>query len=114
MAKQFTGESADNLNKENFWNFVADLYPAAMQQFSEWIDRYKEEVHWDTLFCNEGRGVPIKFHLLPFDMQNGILARFDLECYHGRLGVLRIIQNEPTRFRELFADLQDRISEKKK
>lgn len=79
----------ENLTKENFWNEIEKKYPDAMNLFHKWIDRYKEEVDWEIIFnigtCNyadDGKH-DIKFHQIPFEMQNGILARFDIECNIG-------------------------------
>ena len=99
--------SYTSLTKENFWNELREMYPEAVDHFCKWIDRYKEEVGWDGLF-----GEIFKFHNLPFDMQNGIIARFDLECYNGRLKTAEIIGVEPLRIRDLFKDLQNAIIKK--
>jgi hypothetical protein len=70
----------ENLSKENFWNELSEKYPQAVELFNNWIDKYQKEVGWGDLFPNG-----VKFHDLPFEMQNGILARFDIECFHGVL-----------------------------
>jgi hypothetical protein len=95
------------LTKDNFWNEVRDMYPEAVNHFCKWIDRYKEEVGWRDLFA-EG----IKFHDIPFDMQNGIIARFDLECFNGKKGADAVRDNEPARMRDLFRDLQQAIDKR--
>lgn len=115
-----------NLNKENFWKNVELAFPDAFKVFSEWIDKYKEEVGWHELFATTGRlsvysqpakyPKEIKFHDLPFEFQNGILARFDIECHHGIVSgngkktYEQICQNEPRRISHLFADLQNQIN----
>lgn len=105
-----------NLNKENFWNNTEKAFPDAFKMFSEWIDKYKEEVGGFGFDSNEE---PIKFHDLPFEFQNGILARFDIECHHGivsgngKKNYEQICQNEPRRISHLFADLQNQINLKK-
>lgn len=67
-----------NLSKENFWNILKGMYPDAMDHFCDWIDKYKEEVDWETLFNNNKRwGTGIKFHDLPVEMQIGILGRYE-------------------------------------
>lgn len=92
------------LTKENFWNSLRDIYPEAVDHFCKWVDKYKEEVGWGALF------VPgIKFHDLPYDMQNGIIARFDLECFNGKATTVAIQENEPVRIQGLFQDLQRAI-----
>lgn len=68
----------DKLSKENYWNEMQAKYPEAVQIFCDWIDKYKEKVGWASLF-QDG----IKFHDLPFEFQNGIIARFDIECFYG-------------------------------
>lgn len=93
-----------SLTKENFWNEIKERYPEAVDHFCTWIDGYKKEVGWNDLF-----GEIFKFHNLPFDMQNGIISRFDLECYNGKLKAAEILAAEPSRMRDLFKDLQDKI-----
>lgn len=66
----------NNLSKENYWNALQEKYPQAMAEFSEWIDKYKREIGWDSIFAHDWRPLPIKFHDIPFDMQRGILTRF--------------------------------------
>lgn len=81
----------DNLNKENFFNRMEELYPEAMADFKEWIDAYKLKVDWDDIFngnqiANEDTGerfkeidmVP-KFHDIPFEMQLGIIIAYASE-----------------------------------
>lgn len=67
----------ESLTKENFWNEIEQKYPNAFKVFSDWIDEYKKEVGWDTIFPiirldNEsGNGYKeyqIKFHNLPHAM----------------------------------------------
>lgn len=70
----------ENLNKENFWDEMELKFPGAMNVFKQWIDGYKEEVKWDELF-GEDLLEPVKFHDLPFDMQVGILIRFNYEIF---------------------------------
>src|SRR5687768_11595223 len=98
-----------NLNKENFFNEIGKKYPQALAHFNQWIDEYKKEVGWDELFGNVYRpdhSDEIKFHDLPYDMQNGIFARFDLEKFHGKLGCNKIMAHEPHRIEKLFIDVQ--------
>jgi hypothetical protein len=93
-----------NLNKENFWNPLKEKYPEAVEHFCNWIDEYKKEVGWEKIF-----GAHVKFHDLPYDMQNGILARFDLEKFNGKTKTATIMQNEPNRIDGLFLDVQRAI-----
>jgi len=116
------------LTKENFWNEVESKYPEAFAVFSKWIDSYKVEVDWNKLFNVDsdyqnaaGKNAPTpKFHELPFEFQNGIIARFDIECFNdlltgrgkevyenGRDGYINGINN-------LFADLEQQIINKQK
>jgi hypothetical protein len=92
------------LTKENFWDAAEKRYPQALEHFKKWIDKYKEEIGWRDLFV-DGR----KFHDLPFDLQNGIIARYDLECFNGKEKADNIREYEPNRMRELFADVQKSI-----
>ena len=93
-----------NLNKENFWNALKEQYPEAVEHFCNWIDAYKNEVGWDALFAPG-----IKFHDIPYDMQNGIIARFDLEKFNGKKHADWMQEAEPGRMRDLFADVQKAI-----
>jgi len=69
-----------NLNKENFWNDMQDVYPKTMKKFCDWIDQYKIEINWSGLFNGDiagNRHVP-KFHDIPLEMQYGIVIQFCL------------------------------------
>lgn len=81
-------KEGENLNKENFWNILMEIYPNAIEAFCKWIDDYKkiefnvphsQKINWQYLFAddevddNEDR---IKFHHLPIEMQVGIIFRF--------------------------------------
>jgi hypothetical protein len=77
------------LTKENFFNEMSTKYPLAMRKFCQWIDDYKKAVNWDSLFANHmqgyhnGRPSPnIKFHHLPYAMQNGIWLEFCAQTLH--------------------------------
>lgn len=104
----------DNLNKYNYWNDIQSRFPDAMKVFSKWIDEYKAKVGWTDLFPNG-----VKFHDLPFEMQNGILARFDIECSKGVFtghGSVYYESNRPLYvqgFTNLFDDLQKQIDKQK-
>lgn len=83
----------ENLSKANFWDHIEKTYPDSFKLFSTWVDKYKKEVNWDKLFNSDsnyqnadGKNAPApKFHDLPFEFQNGIIARFDIECNNGLL-----------------------------
>lgn len=104
----------ENLNKENFWNELHAKYPTAVNHFCKWIDAYKEEVGWKKLFADG-----VKFHDIPFDMQNGIIARFEIEMYNNKLGEGKResekIRNDYKKVVEnLFKDLQNSIDKRGK
>lgn len=100
-----------NLTKENFWLELNENFPDAMKMFRKWIDEYKAKVGWGDLFPNG-----VKFHDLPFEMQNGILARFDIECNNGVFTGRGSAIYESQRpvyvsgFYSLFADLQRQLN----
>lgn len=94
----------DNLSKENFWDAIKDRYPEGFIYFTEWIDRYKEEVGWDKLFAPG-----IKFHDVPLDIQNGIIARFDLEMHNGKGNADRIRGNLPQQTKALVDEVHTLI-----
>lgn len=96
-----------NLNKEKFWTPLMEKYPEAVEHFCKWIDEYKKEIGWDSIF-KEG----VKFHDLPYDMQNGILARFDLEKFNGKKQADRVMAYEPDRIKNLFRDVQAAINDR--
>jgi hypothetical protein len=59
-----------NLGLDNFWNPMKEKYPHAVEEFCQWIDKYKELVQWKT-FMPEA-----KFHDLPLDFQFGIFMGY--------------------------------------
>lgn len=63
------------LTKENFWNAIMEQYPKATNEFCKWIDEYKKAIEWDYLFAN-GLARKIKFHHIPYAMQQGIWFEF--------------------------------------
>lgn len=72
----------ENLSKENFWNDLEEKYPEAMKVFRDWLDTYKQKVHWDDLFGIHQRKHywgDIKYHHLPIAMQIGIFIEFARE-----------------------------------
>lgn len=96
----------DSLTKQNFWNDLMRNYPEAVEHFCNWIDEYKKEVGWGKLFAPG-----IKFHDLPFEMQNGIIARFDIEKFSGKIAY--DIPKYAQQFRNLFKDLQSSAEKRK-
>lgn len=96
----------ENLNKENFWNELHKQCPEAVDHFCNWIDDFKKANDWDSLFDPE-----LKFHDLPFDMQNGIIARYELELYNNHQGkgkevYERLAEAYKEKIKNIFIDLQ--------
>lgn len=87
----------ENLTKENFWNEMQEKYPKAMKKFCDWVDNYKKENDWYSLFnsgwskgvskSNEGHLIggektkAPKYHQLPLALQYGIFVQFTGELY---------------------------------
>lgn len=103
------------LTKEGFWNGMMDKYPNATKEFCDWIDKYKEEVFWNTLFNggiseSQGHGEPIitsvapKYHDLPYAMQLGIFL-----TYMNRFEDADDTIQELTKERSFIDDLQGMI-----
>lgn len=61
-----------NLTKENFWNEQMEKFPKSMKIFCAWIDEYKKAISWKDVFGSS----MIKFHDIPYEMQQGIWIRF--------------------------------------
>jgi len=103
-----------NLTKENYWDDVRVCYPDALKLFCNWIDKYKEEIGWKELF-----GDKLKFHDMPFEFQNGVIARFDIECFNGVFTGKGKAVYEGNRdlylagFEKLFNDLQNMLQKQK-
>jgi hypothetical protein len=115
---------SENLNKENFWDGLQVVCPDAVAYFCKWIDEYKKEVDWDDLFGNAPARQRvsycsnIKFHHLPFEMQNGIIARFELELFNNKRGLgkeayQQVAGNYKQQTWNLFKDLQRNIDNKR-
>lgn len=103
----------ENLTREYFLE-LREKYPEAVNHFVDWLKRYKEEVNWELLFGNRATEVErfkIDFYDLPYDMQNGIMARFDIECFLGKGGYKKIKSAETQRYEKLFTDLQGAIND---
>lgn len=62
------------ITRENFFNQFEETHPKGLKHFCEWIDEYKKTVNWKQIF-----GTELKFHDLPFEMQVGILSRYEAE-----------------------------------
>lgn len=110
----------ENLSKENFWDELMKEYPEAVDHFCKWIDEYKKEVNWDVLFSVHcSAAYQVKFHDLPFDMQNGIIARYELELFnnaagHGKDAYDSLAQAYRLNIKKIFIDLQSQINKRKK
>lgn len=105
--------AVDNLTKENFWNDMHSECPEAVEHFRNWIDNYKKEVNWETLFGGEIVRAA-KFHDLPFEMQNGIIARYELELFNNKNGegvskYIDIANHYKEQLKNLFRDVQRSI-----
>jgi len=110
-----------NLTKENFFNALREKCPLAVDYFCQWIDNYKKENNWDELFNgNIQQQYPLmptespKFHELPFEFQNGIIARFELETFNNKNGNGKeiadtICENYKSQVEKLFFDLQKNL-----
>lgn len=61
-----------NIITEEAWIDLRDNCPKAFDHFTEWLTRYKKEVHYTHLFNNGG----LPFWLIPKDMQIGIVMRY--------------------------------------
>ena len=105
-----------NLSKENF-NELHDAYPGAVEFFMQWFEEYKNEVNWEGLFGNnvEHLHAPIvRFDDIPFEMQNGIIARFELELFNNSFGkgkdeYVAIAEQYKSQIVKLFAELDEQI-----
>lgn len=101
----------ENLTREYFLE-LGKKYPEAVEHFLSWLEQYKVTIGWDNLFNQEGIDPVIDFYGMPYDMQNGIIARFDLEKFYGKAGYLKCKLAEPKRHDKLFADVQQAIKTK--
>lgn len=79
----------NNLNKENFFDAMLEKYPKAMQDFRNWIDEYKFQVNWSSLFNEQEIRTDTyyhdiqapKFHDLPYELQYGIIVKYCTEKF---------------------------------
>lgn len=101
-----------NLNKE-FFDELFKKYPMAVEHFRHWLAEYKEEINWNHLFFVHTNNRQIDFYDLPIEMQNGIIARFDLEKFHGKERAEKIHNDLPRQMNNLFNDIQTSITAKK-
>lgn len=81
-------EGEVNLNLKNFFNPAKQHCPISVGAFCSFVDRYKKQVDWKSIFFGD-----IKFHDIPFDLQVGIIWRFFKEAgrdittgLYGRVG----------------------------
>lgn len=108
-----------SLTKENFFDELHDMFPDAVEHFFSWLNEYKKEVAWDELFGNVFPTTKkIQFQDLPFDMQNGIIARYELELYNNGHGNGKEIyeglaEKYRVNIRNIFIDLQLQINRRK-
>lgn len=102
----------NSLTKENFWNELHEKYPKSVQQFCDWIDKYKKKVDWNKLFNSDsdwqdanGKNAPApKFHDLPIAMQIGILLQYMSEKPIKYGIIMPDIAHNFTSFPELIKD----------
>lgn len=105
-----------NLTSENFWDELHDAFPEAVVHFWQWFSEYKKEVGWVTLFADSATGVAVvNFADIPFEMQYGILHRYELELLHnsggrGKDSYVVIAEQLKGQSRSLFAELEKRIA----
>lgn len=65
------------MNKDQIKTMWAELeaeFPEIVEHFRTWIDEYKKEIDWSSLFQPA-----IKFHDLPAELQQGVLIRYTNE-----------------------------------
>jgi hypothetical protein len=103
-----------SLTKENFFDELHDMFPDAVEHFFTWLNEYKKEVGWDLLFQNAF----FEFQDLPFDMQNGIIARYELELFNNGHGNGKEIyeglaDKYRVQIRNIFIELQLQINRRK-
>jgi hypothetical protein len=102
-------EPVKNLTKENCFDALGEDSPDALAHFCKWIDEYKKEIGWNELF-----GPKIKFHHLPFEMQKGIIARYEFENINDRLGNAKekyrsFAKNYRYALKDIFSEVQHRL-----
>lgn len=89
------------LTKENFWDEMSQKYPKAMAHLLAWIDQYKSEHNWGSLFNPEYSfqhpSSPPKYHELPIAMQFGIF----LEWLYSMAEELKLLAVPSTIFRDI-------------
>lgn len=97
---------SNNLDK-NFFDEIKESCPKAHERFLRWIDEYKARVGWPNLFT-----AGVKFHDLPYEMQTGILERFDDEQFMSKNSVNRIIENDIKGIRYSFSFIEGELNKK--
>lgn len=95
----------ENLSR-SFFIDLARKYPEAIAHFQKWLEGYKKQTNWYQFIANR-----FDFYDIPYDMQNGIIARYDIECFYGKGGYTKIRADEPRRYEKLFIDVQDAIDD---
>lgn len=69
--------------RKEFWDEMKEKFPFAFEEFSNWIDQFKIDINWNSLFRDDDVGcaqtAPPKFHDLPQPMQLGIWIQFMLD-----------------------------------
>lgn len=70
------------LTKENFWDEMSQKYPKATAHFKLWVDQYKSEHDWASMF---GHLEYKKYHELPIAMQFGIFLEYLDYMYFNNL-----------------------------
>jgi hypothetical protein len=110
------------LNRENFFDEIELLCPLAGEYFNRWFDEFKKKVNWDFLFNStsdyqnyKAKNAPVpSFYDLPFEFQNGIIARFEIELFNNRDGkgsekYIEISNQYRGQVRDLYYDLERKI-----
>jgi hypothetical protein len=114
------------LTKENFWDGMTVRFPKSMKMFGKWIDDYKKEVDWNSLFnawvltypAADGKESTIlslakKFHEIPYAMQQGIWIEFAKEFFNrcGRSSDYDYIMDLADDVQEKFAWIESLLNE---
>lgn len=100
----------ENLTKENFFNELMEKFPEAMAEFCAWIDQYKIDNDWETLFNPQGTlrdDQKTKFHHLPLAMQIGISVQYLADVKNE----LKEFDSFPGFFRDQLEERQEFLTE---
>lgn len=76
-----------NLNKENFFNAMAEKYPEAMQLFCDWIDAYKASINWVSVF-NGTTEEEMEAFSKPMIFAQGNVLDFEKASDHGKIIII--------------------------